>query len=690
MFNPKELFYQGIAEPDPLNGVQILLDVVEKTNSHYSQSPDIVRTAFKEVLPHIIPRMYRVPSAYRSELSSRLVQIGELAKYSYSEIEQSIKAFNAQNSGAKNLTHNSHSVNSGSVIAPQMPVPPADFNSHSPAKWSTAPSTPYESRSLAQQTQRQTEPQHELGQAIARIYSDYGHQNIRYLPEELSENSRFDLLVFAWQSGDDIKKIKNRRIELALAGVDPNAIRIIITNGVHKNGKIEGRFEVQIPKENWTPCLLLVWLYEKAGGPNNLRDRMQMLDWLVQNIPKSPAGQLTTTFGLDPRNKPITLTHKKGVFTVGSPDSGKSVSYRSRVTEALLTHTPDTLSIYAIDMKRVTFEPFRDLIYIITDASIVHRFLDALLKEASDRNDEFARVGVTDILQYNSKFPSAPMALFWIIIDEIYKLRDEICKLREGGNDAELIKKIELLTSFSRSVGFCWDIGTQYAAREQAVSPATRNNLTEKCLFTCDDSVAGLVLGSSNTDDLASCLLGEGDALVKAHASNKKTIRAQGFFVPDDPDQNHLFEVLHILKAYRPSLKPSPLLQNNVDTQSLKLTGEDAWATPSSTDELRLIEREKSKWLLIQQVEDYNLTNPGAITKRRLYAAVYGELGGWLTEEQKKAYQSNPVETLQDLLTTPQLPNTDPRTRVQVGGNETTAQSYIEKLRSKYSKPSAD
>lgn len=697
MFDPNSLFQQALRQPNPVDSVMAMLDLAEKAQQFYD--PSISHKIFTDILPYIVSKMYEMPANLRDAPSRRLVLVGGLIGYTHEDIGRAAKQFKTFKPATQTP-----------IPSPQNPTSPRDSHHHQPGDMTVTSPTPTKSvrtstswnasttamthsgdnSALARHQNSSSEqktPTLELGEAIAQVYTDYGHPNVRYLPEELGENSRFHLLVFAWQSGDNTKKIKDRRSELSLVGLNPDDIRIVITEGVHTHGKFEGRFEVQIPKEDWTPCLLLVWLYERCGGPN-LRDRMQMIEWLVRNIPKAkPSDPFVTTFGLDLRNEAIQLTQRKGVFSVGSPDSGKSVNYRSRTTEALLTHTPETLEIYAIDLKRVTFEPFRDLVHLIDDPNLIPSFLEALRKEAQDRNNEFAKVGVTDILQYNTKFPHKPMPILWVIVDEIYKVRQEV-------SDPDLLKRIEELTGFTRSVGIYWDIATQYPSRDYAVTPATRNNLSEKILFSCDDNAADLVLKVSNAEDLASSLLSAGDALVRTHHRKKRTTRAQSFFIPDDPDQDHLLEVLHTLKISRPPLKPSKLLQGLMTNPSLTPSevengSGNAWSAPSSTEALIQTQRERAKWLLIQQVEAHRQSNPDVPSLRRLYTAVYGDLGNWLTQDQKEHYQSCPVETLQDLLRTPQLEKDDPRNRAFAGANEETSKRYIETLRRKFSELSA-
>lgn len=673
MFDPNAILQSAISLSTPSDSVRAMLDLAEQVLELYPGERAFQIEFFEKLLPYVIEKLYATPHQRRTPLIARIRLIAEQFGYSNEQLRAASKVH------PKALTPQPAKTQAAPTQLPPTYSEPSNLRpSAEPSAWNVStpinPNPP--SVGLAQTNATVSSSQDDttdLGNSIAQVFTDYGHPGVHYLPEELGENSRFNLLSFSWQSGDIPEKIKKRRSELTLVGLNPDDIRIVITQGVKKAGKIEGRFEVQVPKDEWSECLLLVWLYEKYRGPAHLSDRVQRFDWLVKNIPKAqPYEPLVTRFGLDLRNKPIEINHRKGVFSVGSPDSGKSSCLVSRTGEALLTHTPATLEIYAIDLKKVTFERFEDLIYVITDANRVTDFLIAVRSEGADRNQTFADAGVKDILDYNLKFPQSPLPIIWIIIDEIFKVRQEV-------NDPDLIKRIEELSGFTRSVGIYWDIATQYPSREYAVTPATRNNLGEKILFSCDENAANLVLSSSNAEDLASSLLGEGDALVKAHQRKKQVTRGQSFYIPDRPDKNWLAELVHVLKLNRPPLKPSKLLEQTASPTGTvsSNTIEKSWMSSTSPETLIQAERNRAKWNLIQEFDRYNAANPQSqIPKRRLYAAVYGDI---------LCQIDIPVETIQDLLATRTLDKTDPRVRVyENGGNEATAQKHIEQLRQRF------
>ncbi|MDX2100487.1 MAG: FtsK/SpoIIIE domain-containing protein [Leptolyngbyaceae cyanobacterium bins.59] len=661
----------------PEQQAAVLIAAARKLYESYKDDKAQGAIVFRQLVPVVLSSLYAMPkSAVRNDFSHVLLQLAAYFNISKNEMaklwepartpvpqetEWKRSAIEARHPGTTALQ----------TTTPQSPAPTRPTG--------IAPVSPSPTLERADVS---------LGHAIAEVFAQYGHAGVRYLPYELGENSRFNLLVFSWKAGDLPDKIKKRRYELALVGLNPEEIRIVIAQGVRlEDGTPEGRFEVHIPKEQWTPALLLPWLYSQWNGPTELRTRSERIQWLVHYAPKALPGEpLITTFGLDLRNQPVLIEHKKGVFSVGSPDSGKSASLRARLVQALLHHTPETLVVYAIDLKQVTFMPFAGLIHLVTEGSLILGFLRALLEENKRRNELFARAGVTDILQYNRKSASHPIPLIWVIWDEPNHTK------RESKDPAEVSRIAEELTGLTRSTGIYWDISTQYPSREYAVTPATRNNLSEKILFQCSEAAADLVLETNGTSELASALLGDGDALVKVGSCRRKITRVQSFFVPDDPEDDHLYQVLHelreaTLQGMRPALLPSDLIPFTTNPQ-LKGTAichpspdlEDPWS-PVTNGTAVQHSLERAKWDLIQKVERYNQQNPNRkIPNRRLYAAVAGDR--FLSPTEQQSYQ---VESLQSLIDQPQLPESDPRARIYLnGGNEQTARKYIDELRSRF------
>ncbi|MGG6285643.1 FtsK/SpoIIIE domain-containing protein [Leptolyngbya sp. AN03gr2] len=702
-YDPRPYVEQALGIQDPCECLNALLGIAEQIYEEYRRTSLPYGTAlFKQMLIPYFDKLRQIRDTnIRGQYSRALVTISANFDITKQQLQQTVQEFQHQAETTTAQSPPSLSTPAFTQVMTHAPIqspvtqsePPIHHTGHSGItdSWATSPA----SQNYGSTTQSPNSNASQVtGKAIASVFQKLGHPSVAYIPEEFGENAKFFKFAYSYAVGATFQELSKCAKELTQAGLDPEEVKVVQVPNAKFNGTPMGRFEVHVPKTEGDLCLTLKWLYEKLGGPKNLRSLEKRAEWIVLNAPSAkPNTPLITTFGLDLNNRAIEINQEEGVFSVGSGRSGKSTSYISRVTESLIFRGQDLLEIFAISMKKVTFAPFKDLIHVINDAEAAMKLLDALSDEADRRDELFTKIGVNSILQYNTVAMTqefTPLPFLWVIIDEVHRLR------RKSKSPDQIKQKLQELTGYTRQFGIYWDVASQYASEEYAISPATRNNLSEKILFACDEQAVGLVMSDREAKNLAPSLLSEGDALLKVLHRRRQLTRAQSFYIPDDPERNDLADFLRILKLHRPALRPSRLMSMELETPpvvapctngTLDQSLDDGWfSNPVANQELKEREREKAKFNLIQDWKAHN-ENPAngqnKIPIRRMHAAVYGDI---LCPE----FSHQPVETIQDLIRVPTLDKTDPRTKTyENGGNEETAKRYVQALLQKYSSTAA-
>lgn len=104
----------------------------------------------------------------------------------------------------------------------------------------------------------------------------------------------------------------------------------------------------------------------------------------------------------------INLKEHPHSFVVGSTGGGKSVCLKSLMVFLILNYSPSELEIYLGYLKFVEFALFKNVGLVKdfkTSVSDVTEQIRTLLAETERRYQLFESVGVTNIFDYNKKFP---------------------------------------------------------------------------------------------------------------------------------------------------------------------------------------------------------------------------------------------------------------------------------------------
>ena len=149
-----------------------------------------------------------------------------------------------------------------------------------------------------------------------------------------------------------------------------------------------------------------------------------------------------------------------------------------------------------------------------------------MVAEQELRYEEFKRVGVENIREYNQMFPDCPMPRIVSVTDECFDLLSD--STYKDSIEMDLMK----LLAKAGAAGINIFLFTQRPDKD-VIKPLIRSNCSGKVAFMVsrpEDS--GIILGNPD-DNRAASLLGSGDMLYK---SLKGVMRLQGLFLGTKAD----------------------------------------------------------------------------------------------------------------------------------------------------------
>src|SRR5699024_3518599 len=121
----------------------------------------------------------------------------------------------------------------------------------------------------------------------------------------------------------------------------------------------------------------------------------------------------------------LKLKKKPHSYIVGATGGGKSVCLKSILTYIVANYTEDELELYLGDLKFVELALFKRCKIVkefYTEVEDVTHMIKDLLEVSRERYRVFEEVGVTNIFDYNAKFPYKKMKYQILIVEEIVNL----------------------------------------------------------------------------------------------------------------------------------------------------------------------------------------------------------------------------------------------------------------------------
>lgn len=272
--------------------------------------------------------------------------------------------------------------------------------------------------------------------------------------------------------------------------------------------------------------------------PNRIKGKILFRDIIDSPEWKKSKAKIPLVLGKDVYGKPIVadLAEMPHLLIAGATGSGKSVCIDSIVASLLFRFTPGELRIVMMDTKFVQLNIYNGLPHLVSP--VVHDTKEAILtlkrvvNEAKNRHRIFAKVGVRNIVDFNSRTQKnlpreddieIPEKLSYIVV-----IIDELADLMlMAQNDVE--NSIGRITQMARAAGIHCIIATQRSSAD-VITDQIKRNIPARIAFL----VAAMIDSQTILDDAgAEKLLGKGDLLFKLPGT-LNLCRVQGCLVTDE------------------------------------------------------------------------------------------------------------------------------------------------------------
>jgi S-DNA-T family DNA segregation ATPase FtsK/SpoIIIE len=289
-----------------------------------------------------------------------------------------------------------------------------------------------------------------------------------------------------------------------------------------------------------------------------LRELLQSPDW---DEAKGHA-KIPLALGKDVYGKAIItdLAQMPHLLVAGTTGSGKSVCINALIASMLFRFTPEELRFIIIDPKVVEMQFYNSLPHlafpIVTDPKKVLLALRWLIDEMERRYRVFARVGVRNIVGFNTRpakkkdadledesaaagaasaksvnaAGTAPTTAEQIPdkIPYLVVIIDELADLMQTA-PADVETAIARITQMARAAGIHLIVATQ-TPRADVITGVIKANIPSRVAFQVASKIDSRVILDENGADR---LLGQGDMLYLPPSASR-LIRAQGVLVTDD------------------------------------------------------------------------------------------------------------------------------------------------------------
>ncbi|MCX6937218.1 MAG: DNA translocase FtsK [Verrucomicrobia bacterium] len=402
---------------------------------------------------------------------------------------------------------------------------------------------------------------------LIRILGEFG---VTVTPGEIHVGPVITCYEVVPAPGVRVEKIANLDKNIAL-GMRAQSVRIL--------APIPGKAAVGIEIPNRTPT------------PVGMREILESEDWV------SAKAEIPIALGKDVSGKPLIsdLAKMPHLLIAGATGSGKSVCINSIIASIVYRKSPKDLRLIMVDPKVVELKVFNTLphmlIPVVTEPKKVPSALKWLLGEMEQRYQIFAKVGVRNIVGFNTRKKNAagssadasetpaqgglsgidPAATpdDGLTIPErlpyIVAIIDELADLMMVA-PAEIETSIARLAQLARAAGIHLIIATQRPS-VNVITGVIKANLPSRIAFQVASQVdSRTILDGKGADTL----IGRGDMLFSPPGTSR-LVRAQGAFVSDE----EVAEFVEFLKRNGP-----PKYAENVQNQI-----EDDAAANSDNDE---------------------------------------------------------------------------------------------------------
>ncbi len=319
--------------------------------------------------------------------------------------------------------------------------------------------------------------------------------------------------------------------------------------------------------------------------PNSTAKRVYLREILESKTWQNQKAAVPLVLGQDVagNNMVADLATMPHLLIAGATGSGKTVCMNSILAGMLMSKTPNQLKLLLVDPKRVEFSAYADLPHLVTPVIVESKRVPLGLRwainEMENRYKMFAKVGVRNILGYNSrpieqKLPAVDVAaagendnappdrLPYIVI-----VIDELADLMLVAQ-ADVENSIARLAQMSRAVGIHMILATQRPS-VNVITGTIKANFPARISFQVAQKVdSRTILDTIGADKL----LGRGDMLILPPGSSK-LVRAQGAMTTDD-------DIAAIVEFWKKQGAPAyeMALKASLENPSVSFDGDDGGA----------------------------------------------------------------------------------------------------------------
>jgi S-DNA-T family DNA segregation ATPase FtsK/SpoIIIE len=300
-----------------------------------------------------------------------------------------------------------------------------------------------------------------------------------------------------------------------------------------------------------------------------LRELLQSTDW---ESAKEHA-KIPLALGKDVYGKTIIadLAQMPHLLVAGTTGSGKSVCINALMASMLFRFTPEEMRFVVIDPKMVELQAYQSLPHlafpIVTDPKKVLLALRWVIDEMERRYKMFARVGVRNIVGFNTRPKKKPVAAGIDRGEEdepvatrpgstppateeelpdripyVVVIIDELADLMQTA-PADVENAIARITQMARAAGMHVIVATQ-TPRADVITGVIKANIPSRIAFQVASKIDSRVILDENG---AERLLGQGDMLYLPPTASR-LIRAQGVLVTD----NEIHAVVEFISKQSP------------------------------------------------------------------------------------------------------------------------------------------
>ena len=221
---------------------------------------------------------------------------------------------------------------------------------------------------------------------------------------------------------------------------------------------------------------------------------------------------------------PVDLASLPHLLIAGTTGSGKSVCVNGILCSMLMNNTPEDLRLVLVDPKRVELIGYNGIPHLLAPVVVepdrVVSALQWMLREMDNRYHRFAKAGVRNIIEFNTRVPEEHLPYLVVVVDELADL------MLQAPDETE--RTITRLAQLARATGIHLILATQRPS-VNVVTGLIKANFPARIAFM----VAAMVDSRVILDQPgAERLMGRGDMLYQAPDA-AGPLRVQGAFVSD-------------------------------------------------------------------------------------------------------------------------------------------------------------